>query len=97
MCFEFPFYIGAPMNRVWCDAEWESLSEPDKQARIEASRGKIQSNFSEWAVKGDDGIWRRKGSGEKVKDAATELSIIESAKGGYNWYKLDGSRQQVAV
>lgn len=85
LCFEFPFSIRAPMNRGWREREWESLSESEKQARIEAARAKIDANFSEWAVRGDDGFWRRKDNGQVVERGGSEASLIESAKSRYGW------------
>lgn len=85
LCFEFPFNIGAPMNRGWREREWASLSEAEKQARIEAAREKIDANLSEWATKGDDGVWRRKDNGEVVERKSSEATLIESAKGRYGW------------
>ena len=86
LCFEFPFRIGAPMNRGWREREWASLSESEKQARIEAARAKIEANLSGWAVKGNDGIWRRKDNGEVVKRVGAEATLlVESAKSNYGW------------
>ena len=85
LCLEFPFRIGAPMNRGWREREWASLSEPEKQARIEVARAKINANFSEWAVKGDDGVWRRKDNGKVVESSSGEVTLVESAKSRYGW------------
>ncbi len=85
MCHEYPFLIGAPMNRGWRELEWASLSESGKQAMVEAARTKIEANFSEWATKGEDGVWRRKDNGEVAESKMTEASLIESAKSRYGW------------
>jgi hypothetical protein len=83
LCHEFPFRIGASMNGGWREKEWASLSETEKQARIEAVRKKRDANRSEWAIKGDDGVWRRKDNGDVVE--RDDSDAIEAAKARYGW------------
>jgi hypothetical protein len=71
------------MNREWREREWDSLSQSEKLARIEAARTQMAATLSEWATKGDDGIWRRKDNGVVVERAGDETSLIEAAKSQY--------------
>jgi len=83
MCCEYPFRISAPMNRVWREREWESLSESEKQARIKVAQTRRDANLSEWATKGDDGIWRRKDDQAVVERAGDQASLVAAAKGRF--------------
>lgn len=85
LCHEFPFNMNAPMNHGWREREWTLLSETEKQARIEAARIKIDANFSEWAIGGSDGVWRRKDNGNVVESGISDATLLESAKGRYGW------------
>lgn len=54
----------APMHQVKRILEFASLSESewaDREAKAIAFREK---NLSEWCVKGEDGVWRRKSDGQ---------------------------------
>jgi hypothetical protein len=67
LCFEFANRPNAPMHRVKRIKEWVSLSDSEKEKREADFIAQRERNLSKWAVKGDDGVWRRKDNGQVVE------------------------------
>jgi len=54
------------------EREWSSLTDAEKEARQKLFLDGRQKNISEWCVKGDDGVWRRKDDGTVVEQGPVE-------------------------